>query len=129
VRQIIHIYPHHTTFDRSICIHIILQFRYNRNLGHSGGTATFTVEVPSDGGYALNVAYVTKGTRTVSVKVNNGKMQKFEFGSSGDWCYKGGSSTVLPIELEGFNAGNNTITFGVDVTQRHPLIEWISVVA
>ena len=55
-------------------------------------------------------------------------MQKFEFESSGEWCFNGGSSTVLPIELEGFIAGNNNITFGADMTEKHPLIEWISVV-
>jgi hypothetical protein len=105
-----------------------MTFRYNRNLGLNGGIATFTVEVPSAGGYALNVAYVTKVTRNVSVKVINGEVQKFEFDSSGEWCFNGGSSTVLPIELDGFSAGTNTINFGVDPTESHPLIEWISVV-
>ena len=97
--------------------------------GLNGGIATFTVEVPSDGGYALNVAYVTKDTRSVSVKVNNGRVQKFKFDSSGEWCFNGGSSTVLRIELEGFIVGTNTITFGADMAESHPLIEWISLVA
>jgi len=106
----------------------MLQVRYNRKLGLNGGIATFTVEVPSDGGYAVNVAYVTKVTRNVSVKVNNCEVQKFEFDSSGEWCFNSGSSTVLLIELDGFSAGTNTITFGVDTTDSNQFIEWISVV-
>ena len=102
-----------------------MAFRYKRELGLNGGIATFTVEVPSDGGYAVNVAYVAAGTRNVSVRVNSGKVQIFEFDSSGEWCFNGGSSTVLPIELDGFSAGTNTINFGVDPTESHPLIEWI----
>ena len=102
-----------------------MTFRYNRNLGLNGGIATFTVEVPSDGGYAVNVAYVDVGTRNVSVRVNSGKVQIFEFDSSGEWCFNGGSSTVLRIELEGFIVGTNTITFGADMAESHPLIEWI----
>jgi len=51
--------------------------------------------------------------------VNNDKKQKL-----------GGSSTIWTIELEGFNDGENTTTaFGVGMTQNHPLIEWISIVA
>lgn len=45
-------------------------------------------------------------------------------------CNNGGSSNVLPIELDGFSAGLNSITFGnsnLD-SANHPLIEWISIV-
>ena len=102
-----------------------MAFRYKRELGLNGGIATFTVEVPPDGGYAVNVAYVAADTRNVSVQVNSGKVQIFKFDSSGKWCVNGVSSTVLPIELKGFSAGTNTISFGVNPTESHPLIEWI----
>jgi hypothetical protein len=35
----------------------------------------------------------------------------------------------LRIELEGFIVGTNTITFGADMAESHPLIELISLVA
>jgi hypothetical protein len=101
---------------------------YHRNLGVDGGSVTFTVDVPSEGNYAVNVAYVTAATRNFSVRVNGGVVDKFEFVSSGLWCGQGGRSTVLPIELQGLNSGANTITFGVDTLDKEPLIEWISVV-
>ena len=50
--------------------------------------------------------------------MNNDKKQKL-----------GGSSTIWIIELEGFIVGTNTITFGADMAESHPLIEWISLVA
>jgi hypothetical protein len=43
--------------------------------------------------------------------------------------YQGGKSTVLPIELQGFVAGTNIITFGIGtLNEKHPMIEWMSVV-
>jgi hypothetical protein len=93
------------------------------------GTIAFTVDVPSEGDYSVNVAYNTATTRTAAVSVNGGAVNDFTFASSGKWCYQGGKSTVLPIELQGFIAGTNIITFGTGtLNEKHPMIEWISVV-
>lgn len=55
-----------------------------KDLG-KGGEAVFDVSVPSEGGYAVNVAYVTAVTRDLNVKVNNGPIVTFSFVSSGEW--------------------------------------------
>jgi len=100
------------------------------NLGGGNNTATFTVEVGAAGDYAVNVAFITDVTRMFGVSINaNVTVQTFKFISSGVLCNEGGKSTVLPIELEGFIAGSNTITFGAgNETIEQPSIEWISVV-
>ena len=102
----------------------------HRNLGGGNNTATFTVEVGAAGDYAVNVAFITDVTRMFGVSINtNVTVQTFEFISSGVLCNEGGKSTVLPIELEGFIVGSNTITFGAgNETIEQPSIEWISVV-
>ena len=99
-----------------------------KNLGKGGGNATFSVEVLEAGNYPINVRFLTAVERILSVSVNYGPNQEFPFISSGEWCGNGGVPTVLPIELTGFLAGSNTITFGVQTSENEPLIEWISVV-
>ena len=65
--------------------------------------------------------------------VNNVYIDTFLFPETGDWCGLGGISTVVPMELSGFVAGRNTITFGNENDAQgeripSPTIEWISVV-
>ena len=85
--------------------------------------------MPSDGNYSANVAYLAATTSTAAVSVNDGAVYNFTFASSGNLCGQGGKSTVLPIELQGFVAGTNTITFGTGTLDEiHPVIEWMSVV-
>lgn len=99
-----------------------------RSLGKGEGTASFTAMVPFAGNYAVNVGFLTAKERILSVSVNDDSpITTFSFVSSGEWCGNGGVSTVLPIEVESFVAGNNTITFGVQTAENEPLIEWISV--
>jgi hypothetical protein len=93
------------------------------------GTMVFTVNVPSWGNYAINVSYLTESARNLSVSVNNGSPDYYTFRStSSSWCWKGGTSTVVPLELSGLKAGVNTISFGYAMVSRMPFIEWISVV-
>ncbi|KAL9185522.1 hypothetical protein ACHAXT_003299 [Thalassiosira profunda] len=97
-----------------------------KDLGN-GGTATFTVDVVGGGSHAINVAFVTAATRNLSVGVNGGQASQYEFVPSGEWCGNGGPSTVLPIEVDGFVDGTNTITFGQS-NENEPIIEWFSIV-
>jgi len=111
----------------------------------NSGTVTFTVDVPSAGDYAVNVAYILSSVtpsnviRKLRVTMNDDAgFERFSFISSGTTgCDQGGKSTVLPIELQGFKAGSNTIRFrfGDTITlksgtsgESQPYIEWISVV-
>ena len=103
-------------------------------MGQDGATAELAVEVTEAGDYAINVSYLSKGERPITVQVNNGEVKEFLFMSSSQyWCNeKGGvigTTTVLPIELEGFRNGTNTITFGGGGKDENmPLLEWISIV-
>uniref|UniRef100_A0A7S3VFA0 Asl1-like glycosyl hydrolase catalytic domain-containing protein n=1 Tax=Chaetoceros debilis TaxID=122233 RepID=A0A7S3VFA0_9STRA len=93
------------------------------------GTVIFTVNVPSSGNYAINVSHLTVGARNLNVSVNNGSPAYHTFRStSSSWCWKGGASTVVPLELTGLKAGMNKITFGGSMASMMPFIEWISVV-
>ncbi|GFH49990.1 hypothetical protein CTEN210_06468 [Chaetoceros tenuissimus] len=103
-----------------------------------GGSATFTVNVPLDGNYAINVSYISEEPRNLKVKVNKNAVdpndvfaKTFNFYSTGDnsWCEGGtGSTHVVPLELKKFKAGSNTITFGNDGDEDSPVIEWIALV-
>jgi len=110
------------------------KLRHNRRLGRDGSTAALTVVVTEAGDYAVNVSFLSKGNRPLTVQVNTGEVKEFMFVSSSQyWCNdKGGgigTTTVLPIELEGFVEGENTITFGGgDLEKNMPLLEWISIV-
>ena len=99
-----------------------------KGLGN-GGSANFTnVYVASSGSHAMNVAFVTAVERDLSVSVNGEPAVQFPFVPSGDWCVNGGKSTVLPIELDGFVAGDvNTIAFGGSASNE-PIVEWFSIV-
>ncbi len=89
---------------------------------------TFAVSVPSWGDYAINVSYFSENDRDLSVSVNNGTPDHQTLRKTGSFCFDGGASTVLPLELKGLNAGMNTITFGKEMVDQMPFIEWISVV-
>lgn len=104
-----------------------------------GGSATFTVNVPADGNYAINISYISAEPRNLQVKVNKNAADPndvfteiFNFYSTGDnsWCESGGtgSTHVVPLELNKFKAGSNTITFGNDGDEDSPVIEWIALV-
>ena len=75
----------------------------------------------------MNVAFVTAVERDLSVSVNGEPAVQFPFVPSGDWCVNGGKSTVLPIELDGFLEGMNTIAFGGSASNE-PIVEWFSIV-
>ena len=89
---------------------------------------TFAVNVPSSGNYAINVSYLTENDRNLSVSVNSGSPNYPTLLSTGSFCFYGGASTVVPLELNGLKAGVNTITFGKLMEQQMPFIEWVSVV-
>jgi hypothetical protein len=96
-------------------------------------TAELTVEVAVEGDYAINVLYLSKGDRPITIQVNDGVVNEFVFARSSQyWCNERGgvgTTTVLPIELEGFNEGTNTIKFGGgERDENMPLLEWISIV-
>jgi len=104
-------------------------------LGIDDSTAELTVEVPESGDYAVNVSYLSKGNRPLTIQVNNDAVKEFLFESSSQyWCNESGggigTTAVLRIELEGFVKGSNTITFGGgDLNNKSmPLLEWISIV-
>ena len=123
----IHIYIY-TFVLTPILVLFILQ---SRNLGEKGGLATFAVEVPSAGDYAVNVGYFAALDRHLTVKVNHGNFTLFKFrkSSGGGWCRsETGKANVLPIELEGLVQGQNNITFGARSIDNGPFLEWISVV-
>ena len=98
-----------------------------KDIGNDGGTATLTVNVDGNASHAMNVAFVTAVDRNLSVSVNNGEPVQFSFIDSGEWCGNGGQSTVLPIELNDFVNGQNTIVFG-NSSQNEPIIEGFSIV-
>ena len=102
-------------------------------MGKDGATAELTVAVTEAGDHAVNVSYLSKGNRSLSVQVNGGEVKEFPFISSSQYLCQGqdgiATTTVLPIELEGFVEGSNTITFGGgDLEKNMPLLEWISIV-
>lgn len=96
--------------------------------GYATGTVAFNVYVPSEGDYSVNISYLTAVSRSMTARVNNGGNVLFQFISTGRWCYMGGKSSVVAIELKGFRKGLNTITFGDNMQNVGPLLEWISVV-
>ena len=73
------------------------------------------------------------------VSVNQKEVQKFLLRETGSVCDNDGSSTVIPIELTGFQRGSNNIEFGIkkdpapmirdNTSISGPFIEWISIVA
>jgi hypothetical protein len=103
------------------------------------GTATFQVNVEEAGDYAVNISHMNgeqtagKTGRTLVVQVDSNPAVNIKgFRKTGNGCNNAGgpgagATSVVAIELEGFNANDNEITFGggaLDVLQ----IEWISVV-
>jgi hypothetical protein len=94
------------------------------------GTISFSVDVPSSGNYAINVSYLTRTKRKLTVAVNRKTPKYFRFRQTGKWCWEDGAmSTVVPIELKGLTKGTNLITFGDQMKEKEgPIIEWISIV-
>mmetsp|Transcript_9528 Transcript_9528/g.14283 ORF Transcript_9528/g.14283 Transcript_9528/m.14283 type:complete len:632 (-) Transcript_9528:110-2005(-) len=94
------------------------------------GTISFSVDVPSSGNYAINVSYLTRTTRKLTVAVNSRTPKYFSFRQTGKWCFEDGAvSTAVPIELKGLTKGTNLITFGDQMKEKEgPIIEWISIV-
>lgn len=105
---------------------------FARNM-NSGGKLEMYVDVPAAGEYAINISYITAEDRLLQVKVNDVYKDTFLFPDTGEWCGVGGISTYVPMELRGFVAGRNKITFGNENDRDgeripSPTIEWISVV-
>ena len=88
------------------------------------------MKVPSAGSYAVNVLYNSGADVDITVKVNKncGGTLALSFKNTVEWCNNNGSTTVVPIELQGFQKGVNTLTFSQATTSESPMIEWISVV-
>jgi len=101
-----------------------------KSLGQGGNVATFNVTAPAAGDYAMHVSFLSVEDRNLTVQVNDGPTHKFLLvASSARGCNKRGTTTVLPLELEGFNAGLNTVTLGDHLPdEQAPLVEWISLV-
>jgi alpha-galactosidase len=75
--------------------------------GASQSSVTFTdVRAPVGGTYLMEVDYMTAGTRSFFVTVNDGVPQ--ELGLSG-YNFGTPTSTVVPVQLQ---KGNNRIEFG-----------------
>ena len=89
------------------------------------------MDLPTAGDYAINISYLSPDTRELSVSVNKQKVRYFSFKTTKSDCednYEYGSSTVVPIELNGFQIGSNVIEFGQNTENPGPFIEYISVV-
>ena len=107
----------------------------DRWIGREGSTGTFTVDVPIAGDYAVNISYISAENLDMNVRVNDGEKNIFGFRLSGRLCFEGntdpdgnGEPTVVAMELQGFEAGANTIHLSQGTTPQGPAIEWIAVV-
>jgi len=78
------------------------------NIGASAqNSVTFTnVSVPSAGAYLMEVDYMTAGTRSFFVTVNDGAPQELDLSG---YSFGTPASTVIPIQLQ---KGSNRIEFG-----------------
>ncbi|GFH61265.1 hypothetical protein CTEN210_17741 [Chaetoceros tenuissimus] len=74
----------------------------------------------------VEVSYVSRVVRKIHITVNNEKEQVFDFSPTGEWCFRGGtSSSMILNNLSGWKKGMNTLSFKNPTRKASPLVEWV----
>ncbi|MEX0274810.1 MAG: sulfatase-like hydrolase/transferase [Flavobacteriaceae bacterium] len=68
------------------------------------------IDVPSSGLYDIDVHYLTTTAKTLSYRVNGGSVQSAQAPSTGDYCWAGGTTGHVTLQVP-LVAGLNTLTF------------------
>lgn len=98
--------------------------KYNRGIKDTG-YLTFSIDLQcSDAD--VEVSYVSRVVRKMHITVNNEKEQIFDFSPTGEWCFRGGtSSSMILSNLSGWKKGMNTLSFKNPTSKASPLVEWV----
>ena len=93
----------------------------------AGNSIEFTnVSVAEAGSYRLDIDYVSKNERKMTLLVNGAEVALLTFPSSGEWCFNGGGTATFSFTVD-LLAGDNRVTLR-NADQPAPLVDKISVV-